>query len=149
MTRPVHLVDASLYVFRAWHSMPPEFEDHEGWPVNAVHGFARFLLDLLERERPARIAVAFDESLESNFRNALYPAYKANREPAPEELKRQFGHCQALCRALGLAVLSLAGGWVDVAVQVGVDSDAIPECHLQACAKSTKRFPQYHTLAES
>ena len=106
MSGQVHLVDASLYIFRAWHSMPDEFRDAEGWPVNAVQGFARFLLDLLERQKPARIAVAFDESLDSNFRNELYPAYKANRDPAPEELKRQFGHCQALCRALGLAVLA-------------------------------------------
>jgi len=106
VTGPVHLVDASLYVFRAWHSMPPEFEDREGWPVNAVHGFARFLLELLERHRPARIAIAFDESLDSNFRNEIYPAYKANRDAAPEELKRQFGHCQRLCRALGLPVLA-------------------------------------------
>ena len=106
MSGPVHLVDASLYVFRAWHSMPPEFEDREGWPVNAVHGFARFLLELLERNRPARIAIAFDESLDSNFRNEIYPAYKANRDPAPEELKRQFAHCQRVCRALGLPVLA-------------------------------------------
>ena len=106
MSGPVHLVDASLYVFRAWHSMPPEFEDREGWPVNAVHGFARFLLELLERQKPARIAIAFDESLDSNFRNELYPAYKANRDAAPEELKRQFAHCQRLCRALGLPVLA-------------------------------------------
>lgn len=105
-TGPVHLVDASLYIFRAWHSMPPEFHDRDGWPVNAVQGFARFLLELLERRKPARIAVAFDESLESNFRNELYPAYKANREAAPEELKRQFAHCQRLCRALGLVVLA-------------------------------------------
>ncbi len=106
MTGPVYLVDASLYVFRAWHSMPPEFEDREGWPVNAVHGFARFVLDLLERNKPRRIAIAFDESLDSNFRNDIYPAYKANRDAAPEELKRQFGHCQRLCRALGLVVLA-------------------------------------------
>ena len=106
MTGPVHLVDASLYVFRAWHSMPPEFEDRGGWPVNAVHGFARFLLELLERHRPVRIAIAFDESLDSNFRNEIYPAYKANRDAAPEELKRQFAHCQRLCRALGLPVLA-------------------------------------------
>ena len=102
----LHLVDASLYVFRAWHSMPDEFRDADGWPTNAVHGFARFLLELLERERPRQIAVAFDEALDSCFRNALYPAYKANREPAPEELKRQFAHCKALCAALGLAVLA-------------------------------------------
>jgi DNA polymerase-1 len=106
MSGPVHLVDASLYVFRAWHSMPPDFTDRDGWPVNAVHGFARFVLELLERQRPERIAIAFDESLDANFRNDLYPAYKANREPAPAELKRQFGHCQAFCRALGLTVLA-------------------------------------------
>jgi 5'-3' exonuclease len=102
----LHLVDASLYVFRAWQSMPDEFQDADGWPTNAVHGFARFLLDLLERERPRHIVIAFDEALDSCFRNALYPAYKANREPAPEALKRQFAHCKALCVALGLVVLA-------------------------------------------
>lgn len=103
----LHLVDASLYVFRAWHSLPPdEFLDADGWPANAVHGFARFLLELLERERPRHIAVAFDQSLESSFRNDLYPAYKANREPAPESLKRQFALCQQFTRALGLTVLA-------------------------------------------
>jgi DNA polymerase I len=102
---PVYLIDASIYVFRAWHTMPDEFRDHEGWPTNAVQGFARFLFDVLERERPQHIAVAFDEALDSCFRNRLYPAYKANREPAPEELRRQFAHCRALCAALGLTVL--------------------------------------------
>ena len=107
MTQPtLHLVDASLYVFRAWHSMPDEFHDADGWPTNAVHGFARFLLELLERERPQHIAVAFDEALDSCFRNALYPAYKANREPAPPELRRQFAWCKALCVALGLTTLA-------------------------------------------
>ena len=103
---PLHLVDASIYVFRAWHSMPDEFHDTDGWPTNAVHGFARFLLELLEQERPRHIAIAFDEALDSCFRNRLYPAYKANRDPAPEELKRQFTHCKALCAALGLNVLA-------------------------------------------
>ena len=106
-TRPtLYLVDASLYVFRAWHSLPDEFRDADGWSSNAVHGFARFLLELLERERPRHIVIAFDEALDSCFRNALYPAYKANRAPAPEELKRQFAHCKALCAALGLIVLA-------------------------------------------
>jgi DNA polymerase I len=85
--------------------MPDEFTDADGWPVNAVHGFTRFILEFLERQRPERIVVAFDQALESSFRNELYPAYKANREPAPEALKRQFAHCQAVCRALGLSVL--------------------------------------------
>ena len=102
---PAYLVDASMYIFRAWHSIPPDLLDADGWPVNAVHGFTRFILELLERQRPRHIVVAFDASLESSFRNTLYPPYKANREPAPEELRRQFAHCIALCRGLGLSVL--------------------------------------------
>ncbi len=103
---PLYLVDASLYVFRAWHSIPDEFQDAQGWPTNAVHGFARFLLDLLEREDPQHITIAFDEALDSCFRHALYPAYKGNRTPAPDALRRQFAHCKALCAALGLSVLA-------------------------------------------
>ena len=102
---PAYLVDASMYIFRAWHSIPPDLLDADGWPVNAVHGFTRFMLDLLERQRPQHIVVAFDASLETSFRNTLYPPYKANRDPAPEELRRQFAHCIALCRGLGLSVL--------------------------------------------
>ena len=105
MKQPVFLVDSSMYVFRAWHSMPDEFLDRDGHPVNAVLGFTRFVLELVERYRPARMVFAFDLALESNFRNDLYPAYKANREPAPEHLKRQFLYCQRVCSALGYAVL--------------------------------------------
>ncbi len=104
----LHLVDASVYVFRAWHSMPNEFHDADGWPTNAVHGFTRFLLELLERTQCGHVVVAFDDALDSCFRNRLYPAYKANREPAPDELKRQFAHCRALCEAMGLATLAHA-----------------------------------------
>ena len=107
MTRaPVYLVDSSMYVFRAWHSLPDDFHDVEGNPVNAVHGFTRFVLELLERHQPERLVFAFDVALESSFRNTLYPAYKANRDPAPEELKRQFGYCQQVCAALGFPVLA-------------------------------------------
>jgi 5'-3' exonuclease len=99
----LYLVDASVFIFRAYYSVPIEVTDRDGNPVNAVHGFARFLGDLLERENPQHIAVAFDESLEQSYRNEIYPAYKANREPAPVELKRQFEQCRELCRGLGLA----------------------------------------------
>lgn len=124
MTQPtLHLVDASMYVFRAWHSMPDEFHDADGWPTNAVHGFARFLLELLERERPRHIAIAFDESLDSCFRNSIYPAYKANRDPAPPELRRQFAWCKALCKAVGLVTLAHtdyeADDLIGTAVHVG------------------------------
>lgn len=100
-----YLVDGSLYVFRAWHSMPDEFVDVDGYPTNAVRGYTQFLCDLLERAQPEHIAVAFDASLTSSFRNAIYPAYKANRELPPPALERQFGQCRAITAALGINVL--------------------------------------------
>ena len=99
----IYLVDASVFIFRAYYSVPLEFTDRDGNPVNAVHGFARFLCEMLQSESPSHVAVAFDESLEQSYRNEIYPAYKANREPAPPELKRQFGLCRELVRALGVA----------------------------------------------
>ncbi|HEX7130133.1 MAG TPA: 5'-3' exonuclease H3TH domain-containing protein [Rhodanobacteraceae bacterium] len=102
----VYLLDSSMYVFRAWHSMPDQFVDVDGAPVNAVHGFARFLIEFIERTRPTHAAAAFDISLTSSFRNTLYPAYKANRDPAPPELKRQFEYCREFAYALGLTVLA-------------------------------------------
>ncbi len=99
----VHLVDASFFVFRAYYSIPDHMADGEGRPVNALYGFARFLCDLVERERPEYLAVAFDESLAGSFRSRIYPAYKANREPPPPALKEQFARCRELCRHLGLA----------------------------------------------
>ncbi len=104
----VHLVDASFFIFRAYYSIPDHMVDPSGQPVNAVYGFARFISDLLERERPTHVAVAFDESLASSFRNRLYPPYKANREPAPPELKEQFARCRELCNCFGLATFSSA-----------------------------------------
>lgn len=92
-----------MFVFRAWHSVPIELVDPDGNAVNALHGFSRFLGDLIERVRPEHIAVAFDASLVTSFRNRLYPAYKANREPAPIDLKRQFLQCQRVCAGLGIA----------------------------------------------
>ncbi|MEO6927097.1 MAG: 5'-3' exonuclease H3TH domain-containing protein [Rhodanobacter sp.] len=101
----VHLIDGSLYVFRAWHSMPDEFFDAEGHSANAVHGYTRFLCELLERVQPEHVAVAFDASLTSSFRNAIYPAYKANRELPPPDLERQFVQCRAVTEALGVCLM--------------------------------------------
>ena len=102
----IYLVDASVYVFRAYYSMPPDMQDRDGNPVHAVFGFARFLADLIERAKPRYIAVAFDESLESSFRNRIYPAYKANREPAPPDLKQQFAACKQFAQLVGATALS-------------------------------------------
>ena len=99
----VYLVDASVYVFRAWYSLPPDLHDGEGNPTHALYGFARFLGDLIERRTPRYLAVAFDECRGSGHRHALLPSYKANREPTPPELRRQFGLCREFCRHLGVA----------------------------------------------
>ena len=99
-----YLVDASVYIFRAWFSMPDNFSDQAGQPTNAVYGFARFLCELIEETASNRVAVAFDESLTTSFRNTLYADYKANREPAPMELQRQFAWCKDLARHAGLPV---------------------------------------------
>src|SRR5690242_13738331 len=106
MTQTAHLVDASLYICRAYFAPMPDIAGADGASVVAVHGFTRFLLDLLERARPTHIAVAFDESLTTSFRNAIYPAYKAHREPAPPELMRQFALCKEVAAALGVVVLA-------------------------------------------
>lgn len=102
--RPVYLVDASVYVFRAWFSMPDSFADHAGRPTNAVYGFARFLCELIEQTGARDLAVAFDESLTTSFRNEIYPDYKANRDPAPPDLERQFAWCKDLARHVGLPI---------------------------------------------
>ena len=97
-----YLIDASVYVFRAYYSMPDDMVDSEGNPVNALYGYCRFLGDFIEQVNPEHVAVLFDESLTTSFRTQIYPEYKANRDPAPEELKRQFAQCRRYTRALGL-----------------------------------------------
>lgn len=106
MNQPVYLIDASIFVFRAWHAVPNTLVDGDGNPVNAFHGFARFIGEVLEQVRPTHLGIAFDASLRNSFRNQLYPPYKANREPPPEELKRQFSLCRQACEALGIACFS-------------------------------------------
>jgi 5'-3' exonuclease len=106
----VYHVDASFFIFRAYHSMPPDMADAEGNATHALYGFARFISDLLEQIRPERICVAFDQSLrsETSYRNGIYPPYKANREAPPADLERQFALCREFCRHLGLAAFASA-----------------------------------------
>lgn len=98
----IYLLDASIYVFRAWFTSP-EVTDAEGHPMGAAFGYGETLCRLLRQLKPNHFAVAFDESLNSCWRNELYPAYKANRELPPPELERQFAWCRAFTRALGVA----------------------------------------------
>ncbi|HMB53106.1 MAG TPA: 5'-3' exonuclease H3TH domain-containing protein [Thermoanaerobaculia bacterium] len=100
------LVDASPYVFRAYFSLPSSIETPDGAPANAVYGFASFLMKLLAEEAPSHLAVAFDESLTTSFRNDLYPDYKAQRELPPAELEAQLAACREVAEALGAATFA-------------------------------------------
>ena len=102
-THEVHLIDASPYVFRAYFSLPETLTDPSGRPVNAVQGFAGFLLQYIAHQRPTHLGLCFDEALTSSFRNDLYPAYKAQRELPPEGLEWQLVTCRRLAAALGAA----------------------------------------------
>ena len=106
MTLPLYLVDASIYIFRSYFSIPPSFFAKNGELVNAVYGYTNFLLDLIKRN-PKYISVAFDESLVSCFRNQIYPNYKANRDLPDENLEFQLAMCQKVTGLLGFHHLSL------------------------------------------
>ena len=108
MPPAVHLIDASYFVFRAYYSVGLEMTDGDGQPVNALYGFGRFLGDLLEEAKPEHVGGRLRRDRSSTLvpQRRSIPAYKANREPAPPELKRQFALCRELCRLIGLAEFS-------------------------------------------
>ena len=84
----VYLVDGSGYIFRAYHALPP-LTRSDGTPVGAVQGFCNMLWKLLEdlkgEDEPTHLAVIFDHKGKT-FRSDIFPDYKANRPPAPEDL---------------------------------------------------------------
>lgn len=100
-----YLVDSSMYIFRAWFSLDESIVDAENNPANAVYGFTDFVYKFLSDIQPKHVAFAFDKSLTTCFRNELYPPYKANRPPAPEDLLVQFQYCREFIDALGIVEL--------------------------------------------
>src|SRR6201991_3720590 len=108
----IFLVDGSSYIFRAYHALPPLNRKSDGLQVNAVLGFCNMLWKLLrdmpEDNRPTHLAIIFDKS-EVTFPNKLYPAYKAHRPPAPDDLIPQFPLIREAVRAFDLPCLEQAG----------------------------------------
>ncbi|MCW8854585.1 MAG: flap endonuclease [Gammaproteobacteria bacterium] len=103
MSKPrAYLIDSSIYIFRAWHVFDDSITDIDGNPTNAVYGFSEFLYQLIQQKKPEYIACAFDEHQTDSYRCNIYPEYKANRPPAPEELIVQFEYCREFCRAVGI-----------------------------------------------
>ncbi|EKS37216.1 DNA polymerase I [Afipia broomeae] len=108
----VFLVDGSGYIFRAYHALPPLNRKSDGLQVNAVLGFCNMLWKLMRDmppdNRPTHLAIIFDKS-EVTFRNELYPEYKAQRAPAPDDLIPQFALIREAVRAFDLPCLEQSG----------------------------------------
>ena len=104
---PVYLVDGSGYIFRAFFALPPMTRP-DGTPVNAVYGFTNMLGKLIEDTEASHLAVIFDTARKT-FRSDIYPDYKANRPPPPEELIPQFDLIREATRAFNVPCIELAG----------------------------------------
>ncbi|MFN3516206.1 MAG: DNA polymerase I [Novosphingobium sp.] len=107
----LYLVDGSSYIFRAYHRLPP-LTNPAGVPVGAVYGYTSMLWkladDLNQADGPTHMAVILDASGKS-FRNDIFPAYKANRPPPPEDLKPQFPLVRDATRAFNLPCIEEQG----------------------------------------
>ena len=100
----LYLIDASVYIFRAFFSLPDSIRDNRGQSANVIYGFADFLIRFRKESGAVRGALCFDESLTTSFRNEIDPHYKANRPEAPEDLKRQMQACKDIGRFMGFPV---------------------------------------------
>ena len=104
---PLILVDASGYLFRAYHALP-KLTNSRGEPTGALVGVLNMLRKLIEDHRPEYIGVVFDAG-GRGFRHDLYPDYKANRPAMPEDLREQIEPLLAIIRAMGLPLLVAPG----------------------------------------
>ncbi|MBU2605925.1 MAG: DNA polymerase I [Alphaproteobacteria bacterium] len=108
----LYLIDASAYIFRAFHALPPLTRASDGLPIGAVAGFCNMLFKLLEElkgpDRPTHFACIFDAS-SYTFRNEMYDKYKANRSETPEELVPQFPLVRRAAIAFAAHALELEG----------------------------------------
>src|SRR5690606_16928275 len=107
-----YLIDASAYIFRAYHALPPLTRKSDGLPVGAVQGYCNMLWKLMRdmkgADGPTHLAAIFDHS-ERTFRNELYAQYKAHRPPPPEDLIPQFALVREATAAFGLPCVELPG----------------------------------------
>lgn len=101
----VYVVDAHSLIFQVFHAIP-EMTSPRGEPVNAVFGFTKDLLKIIEDKRPEALICAFDPPGDT-FRHEFFPTYKGERGEMPEELRSQFPKIEQLVRALGIPVLSV------------------------------------------
>ena len=103
------LIDGNSLLFRAYYGVHGRLNRSDGTPVNAVYGFCNMVLPLLADAKPGdRFFCVFDAT-RKNFRNDIYPLYKANRGDTPEDLIAQTELTRDAARAMGMPVLSIEG----------------------------------------
>ncbi|MEA1938409.1 MAG: 5'-3' exonuclease H3TH domain-containing protein, partial [Pseudomonadota bacterium] len=103
----LYLIDGSGFIHRAFHAIGP-LTRPDGTPVNAVFGFTNMLIRLLAEFGTHKIAVIFDAG-RKNWRNDIYPDYKANRAETPEELRPQFPLVREAAEVFGLPAIEREG----------------------------------------
>ena len=103
----VFLIDGNNFLFRAFHALP-SMTSPTGVPVNALHGFVRMIQALRKEFAPEVFVAVFDHG-GPNFRSKLFPGYKAQRPPPPEDLVPQIPLVRGATVALGLPAIELPG----------------------------------------
>lgn len=100
--RTIMLVDGYGLIFRAYHAIDPSMATSTGEQTNAVFGFARMLLDVLEGQKPDFAIVALEGG--RTFRHDSYDGYKANRAEMPEDLRAQIGRVREIIEVLNIPI---------------------------------------------
>ncbi|HXK19008.1 MAG TPA: 5'-3' exonuclease H3TH domain-containing protein, partial [Polyangiaceae bacterium] len=103
----VYVVDLSSYVLRAYHAVAP-LSSPSGEPTGAVHGMVNMLERMLRERSPRLMAVALDAGRET-FRKEIFPDYKANRPPAPDDLRSQLQRCEQIVLGYHAAIYKQPG----------------------------------------
>ena len=109
MAEKLFLIDGHALVFKMYYAFARRpMINSKGADMSILYGFTKYILELLERETPAYLAVAFDPP-GGTFRNVMYPAYKANRAETPQLVIDALEPLQELCGALHIPVLMVPG----------------------------------------
>ncbi|MBN8034212.1 DNA polymerase I [Vibrio vulnificus] len=104
---PLILIDGSSYLYRAFHAYPGTMSNGD-IPTNAVYGVVNMLRSMMRQFASARIAVVFDAKGKT-FRDDMYPEYKANRPPMPDDLRCQIEPLHQVIKAMGLPLIVIEG----------------------------------------
>jgi DNA polymerase-1 len=107
--KKLFLLDGHALIFRAHFSfISRPLINSKGWNTSAITGFVNTLWDLLHKEGPSHLAVAFDLQ-GPTFRHELYPAYKANREETPEDISFAIPWVRRIIEAWHIPIIELEG----------------------------------------